>query len=149
MRFVTDKSKEAYMYKCANCGSEFDGKFCSECGTKRVEDLYCPDCGAKVTAGARFCAECGYSFAQTVKPAPANAEPSTVKNAQPAQHVQSVQPATYGDEPVVKSASAPAADERSERSSQKKRSGNPIAAIAKVYKALRFTPLVMAGLFAV
>lgn len=147
MRCVTDKSKEAYMYKCANCGSEFDGKFCPECGTRRVEDLYCPDCGAKVAAGARFCAECGYSFAQTVKPAPA--EPFAVKNAQSAQPVQSVQPATYGDEPVVKSASAPAADERSERSSQKKRSGNPIAAIAKVYKALRFTPLVMAGLFAV
>lgn len=113
------------MYKCVNCGSEFDGKFCPECGTKRVEDLYCPDCGTKVTAGARFCAECGYSFAQPVKPAPANAEP------------------------VVKSEPAPAADERSERSEQKKRSGNPLAAIAKVYKALRFTPLVMAGLFAV
>ena len=113
------------MYKCANCGSEFDGKFCPECGTKRVEDLYCPDCGAKVAAGARFCAECGYSFAQPVKPAPANAEP------------------------VVKSEPAPAADDRSERPAQKKRSGNPIAAIAKVYKALRFTPLIMAGLFAV
>lgn len=147
MRCVTDKSKEAYMYKCANCGSEFDGKFCPECGTKRVEDLYCPDCGAKATAGARFCAECGYSFAQTVKPVPA--EPSAEKNAQSAQPVQSVQPATYGDEPVVKGATAPAADERSDRPAQKKRNGNPIAAIAKVYKALRFTPLVMAGLFAV
>lgn len=149
MRFVTDKSKEAYMYKCTNCGSEFDGKFCPECGTKRVDELICPDCGAKATAGARFCAECGYSFAQPVKPAPANAEPSAVKNAQPAQRVQSVQPATYGDEPVVKSASAPAADERSDQPEQKKRSGNPLAAIAKVYKVLRFTPLVMAGLFAV
>ena len=39
MRFVTDKSKEAYMYKCTNCGSEFDGKFCPECGTKRVDEL--------------------------------------------------------------------------------------------------------------
>lgn len=149
MRFVTDKSKEAYMYKCTNCGSEFDGKFCPECGTKRVDELICPDCGAKATAGARFCAECGYSFAQPVKPAPANAEPSAVKNAQPAQRVQSVQPATYGDEPVVNSATAPAADEHSDRPEQKKRSGNPLAAIAKVYKALRFTPLVMAGLFAV
>ena len=150
------------MYKCTNCGSEFDGKFCPECGTKRVDELICPDCGAKATAGARFCAECGYSFAQPVKPAPANAEPSAVKNAQPAQHVQSVQPATYGDEPVVNSKTAPAADEpvvnsktapaadeRSDRPEQKKRSGNPFAAIAKVYKVLRFTPLVMAGLFAV
>ena len=137
------------MYKCTNCGSEFDGKFCPECGTKRVDELICPDCGAKATAGARFCAECGYSFAQPVKPAPANAEPSAVKNAQPAQRVQSVQPATYGDEPVVNSATAPAADEHSDRPEQKKRSGNPLAAIAKVYKALRFTPLVMAGLFAV
>ncbi len=149
MRFVTDKSKEAYMHKCTNCGSEFDGKFCPECGTKRVDELICPDCGAKATAGARFCAECGYSFAQPVKPAPANAEPSAVKNAQPAQRVQSVQPATYGDEPVVNSATAPAADERSDRPEQKKRSGNPLAAIAKVYKVLRFTPLVMAGVFAV
>ncbi len=137
------------MHKCTNCGSEFDGKFCPECGTKRVDELICPDCGAKATAGARFCAECGYSFAQPVKPAPANAEPSAVKNAQPAQRVQSVQPATYGDEPVVNSATAPAADERSDRPEQKKRSGNPLAAIAKVYKVLRFTPLVMAGLFAV
>lgn len=122
MRFVTDKSKEAYMYmyKCTNCGSEFDGKFCPECGTKRVDELICPDCGAKATAGARFCAECGHSFAQPVKPAPANAEPSAVKNAQPAQRVQSVQPATYGDEPVVNSATAPVADERSDRPEQKK-----------------------------
>lgn len=137
------------MYKCTNCGNEFDGKFCPECGTKRVEQLICPDCGAKATAGVRFCAECGYSFAQPVKPAPANAKPSAVKNAQPAQRVQSVQPATYGDETVVKSEPAPAADERSDRPEQKKRSGNPLAAIAKVYKVLRFTPLVMAGLFAV
>lgn len=47
------------MIKCLQCGSDFQGKFCPFCGTKRQEDIVCPKCGTKAIDGARFCSECG------------------------------------------------------------------------------------------
>ena len=47
------------MYKCTECGNEFEGKFCPYCGTKKVEEKLCPVCGAKAVENARFCNECG------------------------------------------------------------------------------------------
>ena len=50
------------MHKCYKCGTEFDGKFCPNCGSKWEEEKICPQCGAKLGGEARFCNECGYSF---------------------------------------------------------------------------------------
>ncbi len=49
------------MHKCM-CGTEFEGKFCPNCGTKWEEEKVCPSCGAKLMGGVRYCNECGYSF---------------------------------------------------------------------------------------
>lgn len=50
------------MYKCINCGNEFEGNFCPECGAKRQEEIKCPECGAVLSPTAKFCNECGHSF---------------------------------------------------------------------------------------
>lgn len=44
---------------CPECGKPAgEGKFCSNCGTPLGKNK-CPRCGAGITAGARFCGECG------------------------------------------------------------------------------------------
>lgn len=53
------------MHKCPQCGTEFEGKFCSNCGAKWEEEKTCPSCGAKLNGSTRFCNECGYSFVET------------------------------------------------------------------------------------
>lgn len=42
---------------CSNCGNEFEGKFCPECGTPAPKAIACPTCGAQITG--KFCSECG------------------------------------------------------------------------------------------
>lgn len=56
------------MHKCPECGQEFDGKFCPECGTLWQEDKICPNCGAKLAGSVKFCNECGYSFVKKKNP---------------------------------------------------------------------------------
>lgn len=50
------------MHKCFKCGAEFEGNFCPECGTQWQEEKQCPNCGATLAGGAKFCNNCGYSF---------------------------------------------------------------------------------------
>lgn len=49
--------------KCAKCGSEVSAgtKFCPECGEKMVPagGLVCANCGAVLAPGTKFCPECG------------------------------------------------------------------------------------------
>ncbi len=60
------------MNKCKKCGTEFEGKFCPECGEPWLleEEKVCPKCKAVLKASAKFCSECGYSFETQSAPAP-------------------------------------------------------------------------------
>ena len=49
---------------CKNCGKEFEGQFCPECGTKAAELQKCPVCGKERVEGEKFCANCGYNYTQ-------------------------------------------------------------------------------------
>lgn len=53
------------MHKCPNCGQEYEGKFCPNCGAQWQEEKTCPECGAKLLGSVRFCNECGYSFVKS------------------------------------------------------------------------------------
>lgn len=50
------------MHKCNNCGHEFEGNFCPNCGASADKVKICPNCGAQLADNAKFCNECGYSF---------------------------------------------------------------------------------------
>ena len=48
--------------KCASCGSETNGRFCSNCGVAQGAAA-CPKCGQESASGARFCNQCGAAIA--------------------------------------------------------------------------------------
>ena len=51
--------------KCPNCGNMITANFCTNCGTKRPEEVkerFCPNCGSKVEDNAKFCMNCGNSL---------------------------------------------------------------------------------------
>lgn len=50
------------MVKCEICGTEFEGNFCPECGTKYESIKTCPKCGFEAKVNQKFCCNCGYSF---------------------------------------------------------------------------------------
>lgn len=49
---------------CQNCGTEYEGNFCPNCGSKGDELQFsrCPNCGAERLNNAAFCGVCGYNF---------------------------------------------------------------------------------------
>ena len=59
--YTLDK-RRSKMKKCSNCGEEFEGNCCPNCGTWTEESRICPRCGNKLNAGANFCNYCGFSF---------------------------------------------------------------------------------------
>ena len=52
------------MNKCKKCGTEFEGKFCPECGEAWLAEgeKLCPRCKKTIKENEKFCPECGYSF---------------------------------------------------------------------------------------
>lgn len=46
-------------WQCPNCKIQVNGKFCPECGTKRVESAFCQNCGCEIKKDTKFCPECG------------------------------------------------------------------------------------------
>lgn len=55
-------------WKCASCGTQNSGKFCTECGAAMptATEVVCKNCGYKPADGEtpKFCPECGTSFAE-------------------------------------------------------------------------------------
>ncbi|MDE6676853.1 MAG: zinc ribbon domain-containing protein, partial [Clostridia bacterium] len=70
------------MNKCPQCGTEFEGKFCPECGNRWQEEKTCPKCGAHLSGGAKFCNNCGFAFTQqtTAQPTPAPVQAAAKQN---------------------------------------------------------------------
>ena len=67
--------KKTGAHKCRRCGTEFDVRYCPECGWDSAEPvipggLYCPNCHAKAEPGQQFCLECGERLTGTVHPVP-------------------------------------------------------------------------------
>ena len=56
---VQNNNVQEGSWECPNCKKQVNGNFCPECGTKRVEQVFCSNCGKKVEKGAKFCPECG------------------------------------------------------------------------------------------
>lgn len=62
---ATDQSprvdmKQVQMASCPHCNARVDGgKFCPSCGKTLASKSECAGCHAHLSAGARFCAECG------------------------------------------------------------------------------------------
>lgn len=46
---------------CSNCGHEFEGNFCPNCGKSPTEKQVCPNCGREFDG--KFCPECGMQVA--------------------------------------------------------------------------------------
>lgn len=46
---------------CPDCGAKVTAgaKFCGGCGGKIQRKLFCPDCGVEAAPGAKFCGDCG------------------------------------------------------------------------------------------
>ena len=46
---------------CSNCGASVSAsaKFCQECGQKIAKKAFCVECGAEVSSSAKFCPSCG------------------------------------------------------------------------------------------
>lgn len=57
--------------RCASCGRESSGKYCSHCGESLGGgERACASCGSALSPGARFCGECGAAVgARPTKPA--------------------------------------------------------------------------------
>lgn len=50
----------ALAWSCPACGTEGNGNFCTECGTKRPEETICPSCGTNFgESKPNYCTECG------------------------------------------------------------------------------------------
>ena len=64
------------MHRCIQCKTEYEGKFCPECGAPWQEEKTCPQCGATLSGSARFCNECGYAFVSTPPAQPMHQPPA-------------------------------------------------------------------------
>ncbi len=66
------------MQTCGKCGTQFEGKFCPNCGTPAQK--FCPNCGEPVGANVKFCSNCGQALSSP-PPAPVTEEQASSKPA--------------------------------------------------------------------
>ena len=124
------------MYQCSQCGTEFEGNFCPNCGTKKQVITACPACGAKVAPGAKFCGECGQKLTATpAAPAPAPA---------PAPAQSQPSPAPVQQEIAAAQAPAAAVAAQPYQAAATQQGG-----ISKIYNLLFFLPCVLFSVLSV
>ena len=56
---TTIAEKETDEWECPNCKKTVKGKFCSNCGMKKINEKFCTNCGNKVEKDAKYCSKCG------------------------------------------------------------------------------------------
>lgn len=88
--------------KCTNCGQEFTGNFCPNCGTPAPKKEFCPQCGNERPAGARFCARCGHRFAAAAAPAAQTPQAASGAPERTAESRQTAQPQPAGQEQTAR-----------------------------------------------
>ena len=54
------------MANCKNCGAALreGARFCAQCGSPVIKEIYCAGCGEKLEEGDRFCSFCGMAVRQ-------------------------------------------------------------------------------------
>jgi predicted amidophosphoribosyltransferase len=60
--YVTkDKFEKTVVGGCPNCGASVapGAKFCGECGQPSKREKFCLQCGTKIEGTPKFCPECG------------------------------------------------------------------------------------------
>ena len=55
----TKSEQKTDKWECTNCKQVCDGEFCSKCGTKKPDNIYCKKCGNKLEKDSNFCPKCG------------------------------------------------------------------------------------------
>jgi hypothetical protein len=57
---LPNEEKEEDSWKCPNCTTINNSKFCKECGAARPpKQKYCKNCGSKLETNQKFCGDCG------------------------------------------------------------------------------------------
>ncbi len=58
---VPSQAQPAAQMSCTSCGKAITAgdKFCSNCGTALQQSVFCTECGQKIPADAKFCPSCG------------------------------------------------------------------------------------------
>ena len=56
-----DKFEKTVVGACPNCGASVTpgAKFCAECGQPIKREKFCAECGARLEGSPKFCPECG------------------------------------------------------------------------------------------
>lgn len=68
---------------CSKCGTEFEGKFCPNCGASAPAKRYCPKCGHEESdPGVSVCSQCGAHLppVETAKATSDSGQPTIVIN---------------------------------------------------------------------
>lgn len=123
------------MHKCRECGNDFDGKFCPNCGMKWEDEQVCPNCGAKCSIGTRFCAECGHALNATSEEQYHNNFTSVDNGRNVRENAVGDDSRAYSERVATTAASSCAV--RKERSDT----------LAKIYKILRYVPIGLLALY--
>ncbi|MDE7164906.1 MAG: zinc ribbon domain-containing protein [Clostridiales bacterium] len=122
------------MHKCRECGNDFEGKFCPNCGAKWEDKQICPNCGAKSAVGTRFCAECGHALNADFAEQSSNDFRSVDNSVDYRENTVGDDSRAYAERAATTAAASGAVKEQS-------------GTLAKIYKILRYVPIGLLALY--